>query len=537
MKIKLNILIAILSILTSQLAVAGSATWGLNPSSGDWNTAANWTPATVPNSPTDVATFDNSNTTGVSISTADTRVKGVVFNPVASAFTIALKGGSFTIGDGGITNNSGVTQTLATVQSPRGSVISMTGAARAGVNTAFVVGHATNVFFRDSSSADHATFTADSTQYYINDDATADHATFFNIAGSEPGGSLWIANRASAGSATIMNEGATNSDDSGGRTTFVSFATAASATITADGGSNGGPGGVISFQNDSTGAESTLIANSGAGDMTSGGSISFYQTSTGGSARVQIYGNAYIDVSEHDNSAPVTLGSLEGDGLVLTGSQSLTIGSNNLSTTFAGTFEEGDFATGGSLTKIGTGNLTLTGANTYTGGTTVSGGILLANNTNGSGTGSGPVLVAAGTFGGGGKVNGPVTVGTGSGPGAFLGPGTTGVIPGTLTVGKKLTLMADATFKVTMNSSSVTADKVTAKGVKIRGAQVLLDDRATSVLPSGTTFTVINNTAATPIAGTFANLPDGSTIVVGNNTFQANYEGGDGNDLTLTVTQ
>jgi hypothetical protein len=64
-----------------------------------------------------------------------------------------------------------------------------------------------------------------------------------------------------------------------------------------------------------------------------------------------------------------------------------------------------------------------------------------------------------------------------------------------------------------------------------------LDDRATSVLPSGTTFTVINNTAATPIAGTFANLPDGSTIVVGNNTFQANYEGGDGNDLTLTVTQ
>jgi len=46
---------------------------------------------------------------------------------------------------------------------------------------------------------------------------------------------------------------------------------------------------------------------------------------------------------------------------------------------------------------------------------------------------------------------------------------------------------------------------------------------------------VINNTAATPIAGTFSNLADGATVVVGNNTFQANYEGGDGNDLTLTV--
>jgi hypothetical protein len=27
---------------------AGSATWNLNPTGGDWNTAANWTPATCP---------------------------------------------------------------------------------------------------------------------------------------------------------------------------------------------------------------------------------------------------------------------------------------------------------------------------------------------------------------------------------------------------------------------------------------------------------------------------------------------------------
>ena len=38
-----------------------------------------------------------------------------------------------------------------------------------------------------------------------------------------------------------------------------------------------------------------------------------------------------------------------------------------------------------------------------------------------------------------------------------------------------------------------------------------------------------------PIIGTFMNLPDGGTITAGSNTFQANYEGGDGNDLTLTV--
>jgi hypothetical protein len=35
--------------------------------------------------------------------------------------------------------------------------------------------------------------------------------------------------------------------------------------------------------------------------------------------------------------------------------------------------------------------------------------------------------------------------------------------------------------------------------------------------------------------GTFANLADASTITIGSNTFRADYEGGDGNDLTLTV--
>ncbi len=54
-------------------------------------------------------------------------------------------------------------------------------------------------------------------------------------------------------------------------------------------------------------------------------------------------------------------------------------------------------------------------------------------------------------------------------------------------------------------------------------------------LAQGTVFTVINNRSLNPIAGTFSNLPDGSTFTVGANTFQANYSGGDGNDLTLTA--
>ena len=48
-------LLALFLILTSQSATAGSATWNLNPTSNDWNTAANWTPMTVPNGPSDEA--------------------------------------------------------------------------------------------------------------------------------------------------------------------------------------------------------------------------------------------------------------------------------------------------------------------------------------------------------------------------------------------------------------------------------------------------------------------------------------------------
>src|SRR2546423_6743921 len=60
-------------------AFAGSATWKASPGSNDWNTASNWTPATVPNGPSDTATFAFSNTTNVSTS-ADMEVGSIVFN-------------------------------------------------------------------------------------------------------------------------------------------------------------------------------------------------------------------------------------------------------------------------------------------------------------------------------------------------------------------------------------------------------------------------------------------------------------------------
>jgi len=130
-----------------------------------------------------------------------------------------------------------------------------------------------------------------------------------------------------------------------------------------------------------------------------------------------------------------------------------------------------------------------------------------------------------------------VTVGIGSGSGAFLAPGVRAT-PGTLTIQGPLTFNADSTYNVDLKTTRSTADKAVAHGVTINSnAHFSFNPLGNGTLPLGTTFTIIDNTAATAIAGVFSNLPNGSTITAGNNTLQVNYQGGDGNNLTLTVVQ
>ena len=157
-------------------------------------------------------------------------------------------------------------------------------------------------------------------------------------------------------------------------------------------------------------------------------------------------------------------------------------------------------------------------------------------NRRGSGTGTGSVQINAGKLGGTGKIAGSVTVGDGSAPEAFLTPGIANARPAILTIQNTLIFQADGTLHFGYKSSNATADKVVARGVTIgSGAQLFFGPIDTGALTIGTVFTVIDNTATTPIAGAFANISDGGTVTVGSNSFKANYAGGDGNDLTLTV--
>ena len=548
---------AILTLLlsTASSSFAGSATWKASPATGDWFTATNWTPTTVPNGPADTATFASSNKRRPFIA-FNAEVNGIVFNPGASAFTIMNAPGTsptLTISGAGITNNSGIVQNFAFELA--GAQILFLNSATAGSLTAFTT---TNMTFGGNSTAGNATFTNNGLMTFTNN-ATADDATFTNnvaliFDGSSTAGNGTFNNGTlnasggfiqfgevpsdapTAGNGIFTNLGSPASTVGGGLV-VLHFGTAGDATFINDGATaSGGIAGETLFQDTGDAGDAMLIANGGVGGG-DGGSIQFATASTGGTARVEVFGNGNLDISLH-NAPGVTTGSIQGNGAVFLGANELTVGTNNLSTIFSGLIQDGGIngGTGGSLTKTGNRKLSLTNANTYTGGTTVTNGTLLVKNRTGSATGTGRVQVNAGTLGGTGIIAGAVTVGTGTSSGAILSPGNSATNPGTLTVNNTLTFNSLSTYQCVLNRTRAKASKATALGVTITSnVPFNFVDTGTGTLATGTVFTVINNTSANQIFGTFSNLSDGSVFTSNGNNFQVSYTGGTGNDLTLTV--
>ena len=485
-------------MLGTVAAMGSDATWSLQPVNNDWSNPLNWTPNTVPGVG-DTASFGGSDITEIAFSQT-VLVDEILFNPGAAPFTFTASHLNvlFFDSDSGIVNNSGVTQSFVSVvdENDLAGAVSFSDHSSAGTQTVFTIG-ARQTSSGVSGAAQFLEF------------GSADHGTFVNQATpvADPMGaqSVFFGN-STAASGVFINEGAVVNGGGGGATIFYNQTNAGAATLIAQGGSNGG----------------------------GGGQIKFFDSSKGGTARVEVFGSGFLDVSDH---GAITVGSIEGDGLILLASSKLTAGGNGLSTVFSGIMKEGG-ASGGSFAKAGTGTLTLSGASLYTGGTTVSAGTLVVANTTGSATGTGAVSVTAGTLGGSGTIAGAVTIGTGSGTGAFLAPAHGGNKQLTLTIQGSVTFNADATytytFKAKRNRSKI--DKVIANGVTINGgATIVLNGTVRGALTQGMVLTLIKNTAATPIAGAFSNLPDGGIVNVNGNNLQASYSGGDGNDLTLTV--
>lgn len=188
-----------LFIATSTLVLAVDAVWLPVPASGDWNTGTNW--STSPVAPVDPGDTATFNTSTVTSLTllGNATVESITFNPGASAFTIDTNLNALTIQGAGIVNNSANAQTITNGGGP---------AVNARGVTVFV-------------------------------------------------------NNASAGRATITNNGnAASGSDHGGITRFFGTSNAANATITDNGSAvAGGNGGFTQFLNSSSAGAATITNN------------------------------------------------------------------------------------------------------------------------------------------------------------------------------------------------------------------------------------------------------------------------------------
>jgi hypothetical protein len=112
-----------------------------------------------------------------------------------------------------------------------------------------------------------------------------------------------------------------------------------------------------------------------------------------------------------------------------------------------------------------------------------------------------------------------------------LSPGV-GVGTASLRATGSVTLAASAIYRVELGSTS-SYDLLAVDGALFLGSSSL------RIIPGpgvkvGDSFMIISKSSASPVAGTFSGLPEGTQFVVSNRLFQITYIGGNGNDVVVT---
>ena len=321
-------------------AHAQDATWSATPGSSDWNTAANWVPATGPATvPTGTATFGLSTTTTITFSNG-TSIDTLQFNAGAPAYTFNLIGNSCAINGTGIVNNS---SNAPAINNSGGRLFfdtSTAGNATVTTNS----GGVTN--FSDTATAGNATIITNSGgDTAFNEESTGGQARFITNAG----GTVDLSDLVFAVGMTAGSIEGAGTYKLGSKALTVGgndLSTEVSGTIV-DGGESGGTGGSLIKVGTGT------LTLSGANTYTGGTTISAGTLQLGdGGASGSILGNVVNNATlAFDRSGSVTFsGAISGTG---------------------------------SLVQLGGGTLILTADNTYTGGTIVNAGTLqLGDGTN-----------------------------------------------------------------------------------------------------------------------------------------------------------
>ncbi len=181
----------------------------------------------------------------------------------------------------------------------------------------------------------------------------------------------------------------------------------------------------------------------------------------------------------------------------------------------------------GSFTHSGTGTRVLDGTPSSTGANTLASGTLSLNS-----------VTTPGTFiQTGGILAGNGTIGRYAGSGGTIQPGTS-TTAGGLSLEGSLQASSSNTFAFSLHGTSAarTHDAISVRGSIDLGGAALNASLSGFTSAVGNTYTIIDNDGTDAIIGTFANLPERSSLTIGANTFTISYRGGTGNDVVLTHT-
>ncbi len=289
---------------------------------------------------------------------------------------------------------------------------------------------------------------------------------------------------------------------------------------------------------DVSGFEPDLVVSAPIAEFSGNDSITFAGNGiTALTAQSTYNGPTYIN-----SGATVLLGDGGTTGRLATGTDSFIVDDGTLvfdrinsGVTEGTSFPKGISGTG-AVELIGSEqNVTFNSVETYTGPTTIAAGSL---NVTGSLNGSSSTTVTNATLFGAGYIANPVIIGNGTDAAgtALLQPGST-TTPGTLTTGSTVSLLSDADFVFTLNSTGgglgAGSSELIAQAVSLNSsAEFTFSDLAVTPgsLTQGDTLSVISTTSG--LTGTFSNLANGQVFASQGNIYQASY-GADG--LTLTV--
>jgi autotransporter-associated beta strand protein len=214
-----------------------------------------------------------------------------------------------------------------------------------------------------------------------------------------------------------------------------------------------------------TGANATLGSNSAV-----------ILANVAGAKLQSFWWNGVTNIGTNFSIGSLSGGGATGGNVVLGQTSTLTMGTDNTSTTYAGVIS--DIWGSAGINKTGTGTLTLTGTGIYSGTTTVSQGTLQLLGALPSG---GPVIVGpAGTLAGTGTISGPVTVN------GTLAPGT--AAPGLLTLSNALILTGTVTMRIGKTGSNLVYDSVTGISSLTCGGAIIVTNPTGAAFTAGDTF-------------------------------------------------